>query len=313
LRRRIDKSGDQGSDKPFEIDRLNKWGPLCLLAGTALALRNVVPAWVFMWMMAAAIFFGFKWITCERAWRAGHRAGPMLWIGYFLAWPGMDGESFLGSRNHCRKASTNQTNLLWAGLKVVLGLGLLWLAVSNRVDSAPLLKGWGAMLGLILILHFGLFDVLAFCWQRAGVDARPVMRAPVLSRSVSEFWGARWNTAFHDLAHTLAFRPLAGRLGVARATVLVFLISGFIHESVISLPARGGYGLPTAYFLLQGCGVLMERSRIGRRLGLNHGGRGRLFAWAVVALPAFWLFHPVFVLKVVLPMLAEANHLLKPL
>jgi hypothetical protein len=31
--------------------------------------------------------------------------------------------------------------------------------------------------------------------------------------------------------------------------------------------------------------------------------RGRLFAIAVTALPAFWLFHPAFVLNVVVPFL----------
>jgi hypothetical protein len=262
-----------------------------------------------MWMMAFALFFGFKWVT---AGRAAHKPGLMLWCGYFFAWPGMDAERFFrGRRNLHRSGSSRErssTFLLWAALKVVAGLLILRLAVTDRVGLIPLLEGWLAMLGLVLFLHFGLFDVLAFCWQRAGVDAESVMHSPILSKSLAEFWGARWNTAFHKLAHALAFRPLATRFGVAGATLIVFLISGLIHESVISLPARGGYGLPTAYFLLQGCGVLAERSLVGRRLGLNHGVRGRLFALGVVTLPAFWLFHPPFVMNVILPMLAAVSH-----
>jgi alginate O-acetyltransferase complex protein AlgI len=84
----------------------------------------------------------------------------------------------------------------------------------------------------------------------------------------------------------------------------VFLISGIIHDLVITVPARGGYGLPTAYFLLQGAGLLLERSALGRSFGLGVGIRGRLYAYAVTAGPAFWLFPPVFVHRIILPMLA---------
>jgi alginate O-acetyltransferase complex protein AlgI len=84
---------------------------------------------------------------------------------------------------------------------------------------------------------------------------------------------------------------------------MVFLLSGVIHELVISLPARGGYGLPTGYFFLQGLGIASERSQRGRRLGLGAGWRGRLFTMLVAAGPVYWLFPPVFVHRVVLPML----------
>ena len=118
-----------------------------------------------------------------------------------------------------------------------------------------------------------------------------------------DFWSRRWNTAFNTLAHEFAFRPLARRYGAGRATLGVFLISGLVHEAVISLPARGGFGLPTAYFIWQGLGVLVERSRWGRRMGLGRGWRGWLFVVTFVAAPAFWLFHPPFVQHVILPML----------
>jgi alginate O-acetyltransferase complex protein AlgI len=74
-----------------------------------------------------------------------------------------------------------------------------------------------------------------------------------------------------------------------------------IHELVISLPAGAGYGLPTGYFLLQGWGIVTQRSPLGKRCGLRRGVRGWVFTMALTAGPAVFLFHPPFVRRVVLP------------
>jgi alginate O-acetyltransferase complex protein AlgI len=155
------------------------------------------------------------------------------------------------------------------------------------------------------VLHFGTFDLLSLAWRSAGVNAIPVMRHPLRSTSLGEFWGRRWNTAFHELANRFSFQPLRSRLGVPAAALLVFLFSGVIHELVISVPAGGGYGWPTAYFGVQGLAVLGERSTPAQALGLGHGWRGRTFAVVVAAGPAFWLFPPLFIRRVILPMLAS--------
>src|ERR1051326_8637067 len=197
----------------------------------------------------------------------------------------------------CRK------HWFFATAKTACGAAILWLAAKGIFGTRPLLTGWMGMLGIILFLHFGLFELLALLWQSAGVNANPVMRQPLAATSLAEFWSTRWNTAFNALAHELAFRPLARKFGAVRATLVVFLISGLVHEIVISLPARGGFGLPTAYFVFQGIGVLLERSALGRRAGLGRGFRGWLFMGIWAGAPAFWLFHPPFVTNVILPML----------
>jgi alginate O-acetyltransferase complex protein AlgI len=191
----------------------------------------------------------------------------------------------------------------FATAKTLAGAGLIWLAVNDALRLGPLGVGWLAMIGIVLFLHFGVFDLLAVAWQRAGVSAMPVMRAPLRATSLADFWSRRWNTAFHTLAHELIFRPVARRLGVVRGTVAVFVISGLVHEAVISFPARGGYGLPTAYFVLQAFGVLAERSAVGCWLKLGNGARGWLYVMIFTAGPVFWLFHPAFIKNVTLPML----------
>ena len=98
-------------------------------------------------------------------------------------------------------------------------------------------------------------------------------------------------------------------LGPDSAGFLVFMVSGLIHDLVISLPAHAGYGLPTAYFVLQGVGMTIEHSSFGKRLGLGHGVRGYFFMALLVAGPAFGLFHPWFAMRVILPFM-QAIHAL---
>jgi len=95
--------------------------------------------------------------------------------------------------------------------------------------------------------------------------------------------------------------------------MVVFLFSGLLHDLVISIPARGGYGWPTLYFLLQGLALLFERGSIGRPLGLGSGWRGRIFALTIAGAPAFWLFHPAFIRNVIIPMLNAIGSLGKDL
>ena len=255
-----------------------------------------MPAWLFMWLLAFAIFFCCKWAS----WLAARKSVPhTVWrsLAYLAAWPGMDAEAFLDSR----KSSVEPRLREWtvASVKTLTGIILMW--VVARHARLPLLQGWIGLLGLVSLLHFGIFHLIALFWQSQGVAAMPIMAKPALSRSLSEFWGKRWNLGFRQLAFDLIFQPLHKSIGVAAAGLSVFFVSGLIHDLVISLPAHGGYGLPTGYFLLQGLGVSLERSSLGHRLGLQRGFSGWLYMFVLTAGPVFWLFHPPFVMRVILP------------
>ena len=143
---------------------------------------------------------------------------------------------------------------------------------------------------------------MALAWRSHGVAAEPLMARPILSTSLADFWGRRWNSGFRDLAHSFVFAPAARILGVAGATAAVFLVSGLIHDLVISVPARGGYGGPTLYFLLQLAGLLLERTRPLRRV-LRRPLVGRIFAIVFVVAPLPLLFHGPFVRGVIIPFL----------
>jgi alginate O-acetyltransferase complex protein AlgI len=274
------------------------WLPISVLPLIAIACRNLLAPWAFMWSLAFAIFVSLKWLTW---WKARARISHPAWrsTGYLLAWPGMDAEVFLGVGQ--RIPSPPPKTWVWAALETTFGAVLLWVVARSVPQTKPLLRGWLGMVGLILLLHFGTFQMLGLAWQSVGVKATPIMSAPLRSTSLGEFWGKRWNLGFRQLAHELIFRPLHRRLGPDVAGFFVFVVSGLIHDLVISLPAGGGYGLPTAYFVLQGTGIRIEHSNFGRQLGLGRGWRGWLFMAVFVAGPVFWLFHPWFVLRVILP------------
>jgi Membrane bound O-acyl transferase family len=276
------------------------WTPLIILPAAAVVIRPFLAPWCFMWTLATAIFFGCKWQTW---WEYRSIRGATIGrsIGFLLAWPGMDAGGFLDPEKHAQRPEGKEW--LWAIAKTAFGSILLW-GITRRVPArSELLAGWVGMLGIILVLHFGTFHILSLLWRSVGVDARSIMQAPLSATSLSDFWGRRWNLGFRQLTHRLIFQPVRMRSNVVLATLLSFFASGVIHELVISLPARGGYGLPTCYFVLQGLGVLFERSLPGKQLGLNSGARGWFFAVFSAGAPAYLLFHPWFVRGVILPFL----------
>ncbi|HTT34158.1 MAG TPA: MBOAT family protein [Methylomirabilota bacterium] len=281
---------------------LIEWLPLIILPLLTIAMRARLLPWVFMWLLAAAVFAGCKWQTY---WEARSSLPAMSnWkrsLAYLLFWPGMDAEGFF------LRGATNPliplTEWLAAITKTLTGFALIWSGARVVAAGHPLAGGWMGMLGLVLLLHFGTFHLIVLTWQRVGIGVKPIMQRPLASRSLSELWGKRWNLGFRKLSHTWVFQPLQKRFGVAAATLGAFLASGLLHDLVISVPARGGYGLPTAYFVLQGFGVLAERSEAGRRIGLGHGARGWLWTALIAAGPLYWLFHPWFVMRVIVPFL----------
>ena len=158
--------------------------------------------------------------------------------------------------------------------------------------------------GLSLVLHFGLFNLLAGAWRLAGVDARPLFRAPLKAHSLTEFWGRRWNLAVAEMTALAVYRPLAGRFGTGAATFLAFLFSGLLHELAISVPVRAGYGLPLLYFALHGTLVLVERRLEQARRPIECWGwlaRAWTLGWLALPLPV--LFHPSFLRGVVWPLI----------
>ena len=274
------------------------WLPVLVLPAVVFLVGMGWPAWIFLWSLSSGIYVGLKWLTyadCSVVSPSNSRT-----LAYLLFWPGMDAKSFFDQRRMTAKPESVE----WLYVATKLTLGVTLIALSKYILlSHPLVAGWIGMAGILFVLHFGIFHLLSTFWRASGIHAVPLMNGPIMASSLSDFWGRRWNLAFRDLAHTYVFRPLAGSLGVAGATMAVFAVSGIIHDLVISTAAGAGYGLPTLYFVIQGLGLLVERSRTGKRLGLGRAVVGRVYCAVMVLAPVGLLFHRPFVEQVVLPML----------
>jgi hypothetical protein len=278
---------------------LTSLGPLIVLPAIVLLVSPATwPRWAVMWSLAIGIFAGCKWLT----WVQARVAGVPWWLhaGYLLAWPGLDADAFLSPKRASAQPPA-PPEWLSAGVKLLSGILLFWIVARAIPGEYGILRGWIGMIGLILMLHFGSFHLVSCVWRTIGVQARPLMNKPLSSDSLSEFWGKRWNTSFRDITYRFLFQPLARQTSPQWAVAIGFLLSGLVHDLVISVPAGGGYGGPTVFFIVQGAAMLAERSAAGQSLGLGRGWIGGLFAKLALIVPAYGLFHPPFVRNIILP------------
>src|SRR5262249_31268639 len=144
------------------------WLPLIVLPVAVVTLRNGMPPWVFMWALTGTIFIGCKWLTWRKALLSGVRSNRARSLAYLFTWPGMDAPQFLGAKSADTSRPT-KTQWLFAAAKTFAGVGFVLFAAEGAFGWPPLLIGWLGMLGIVLFLHFGLFELLALCWQSAGI------------------------------------------------------------------------------------------------------------------------------------------------
>jgi hypothetical protein len=103
----------------------------------------------------------------------------------------------------------------------------------------------------------------------AGFDTTPIVRNAYRSRTVSEFW-RRYNYRIHDWLYRNVFRATGGRRTPIRSLLLVFLVSGLLHEVMFALATSRPTGYQLAFFAIQGPAALASGrlERLARRGGI---------------------------------------------
>lgn len=118
----------------------------------------------------------------------------------------------------------------------------------------------------------------------AGIDLSAIHDHPLKSRSLSDFWGRKWNRWVQDWLRDVTRMY---RRHPNKKLILTFLISGLFHELMVNLPYYLKYGElffgnMLLYFIIQGAGLLIEK-RIGHSLSPLFR---RIFLWSFILLPS---------------------------
>jgi hypothetical protein len=268
-------------------------------------LNRVEPAGFRMLAIIGALLYGMKAVVSVEVQAEGARPLSIgRWLGFAALWPGMRPGPFArraaaSSLPDVRRLLMGGAARLLAGVAMVVLARLAWVLTSSKLLATPPL-----LVGLSLIVHFGVFDLLAAAWRWQGVDCQRLFRSPLRSTNLREFWGRRWNLAFSEMTAIAVYQPLVRVLGRGPALSASFLGSGLLHELAISVPVRAGYGLPMAYFMLHGI-LMMSEARLAKAKRpidrVRWIGRAWTLAWLVVPLPI--LFHRPFLAGVVWPLI----------
>ena len=228
------------------------------------------------------------------------------WVVFAIGWMGMRAQPFESLGN---APVPGAWPIIKFGISRIMA-GCLLLACAHGIVALGLSHGVTYVLvslvllvGLSLILHFGLLSISAGMWRLSGVNTYLLFKQPAKALNLTEFWSKRWNIAFSEMISIGVFRPLKTKAGSAVALMAAFVFSGLLHELALSVPVNSGYGLPMLYFVIQGVIVLVEKSYILHKTSILHNkviARLWTFFWVVVPVPL--LFHTQFIKHVIWPL-----------
>ena len=225
---------------------------------------------------------------------------------YMTLWPGMSPGPFRSWRPQILESEEGLTR---GFIYLVLGSALAVITAFLEPTLGALGGSWLGLFALLLMIHFGVSDLLVCGMRLAGWNVKPLFRFPFRASSLEDFWSHRWNLAFVEMDRILFLKPFSKWLGIRGAILCIFVISGFLHEMAISYSTGRGWGLPFLYFIVQGIALLIEKDFLEIE---NHWPKyaSRIWTWCWVILPLPLLFHVYFLEEFILPLYSWLHSLM---
>ena len=237
-----------------------------LLAGLAAALPLV---WIPEERWARLLISAFAVVFAARSWERTHGRGPDLQgsVVRFVVWWFVPAEARFPADS--KEAARNRIDgfkrlgRMLGKLAIVFVLALINRVTEDITANVIVFAAWSML--FVYALISAIADGVTGLVMTLGVRMSETFDAPFLARSPRDFWGRRWNLFVTRWAFRNVFVPAGGVRAGVRATMLVFLVSGLMHEYLV-FTCGGGFGTKTghtlAFFLLQGVGVVaLGRSR----------------------------------------------------
>lgn len=289
------------------------WGllPVVIIANHVLFLSsNPV---LRMFTLVATSFILMKIVVAAISYQ--HRTRKLTikqWLSFCCTWVGMQPRLFEHSEG--RPLAGGKSMIVFGISRIALGILFVFLARYLRVIDAHntlinLLVIICLLIGLSLVLHFGILSIQAGLWRLAGINTYLLFRKPLKSRSLTEFWGKRWNIAFIEMNSIAVFRPLKVKFGSNISVFLGFVYSGLLHEVALCLSVQKAYGSALLYFVIQGLIVCLEQQMNLRQVDfLKKPAVALLWTSCWLILPAPLLFNSHFLSGVLFRVLGLDFH-----
>lgn len=176
---------------------------------------------------------------------------------------------------------------LGAGALALLALHVALFEAPAWPAPARLLLRHGA--GLVFA-YFGVEAMLRafeFVYRCAGLKPPVMHDHPLLSRSLAEFWGRRWNRVVGGWLFSTFYRPLAAGGRRALGTFVTFGASALLHLYFTWAAVGLGWGLWMAAFFLLQAPLLWLEERVGERAWPEALQRAWTAGWMAVTSPLF--------------------------
>ena len=157
------------------------------------------------------------------------------------------------------------TSALGAGVLAAIALYVALFEAPELATPTRFLLRHAAGLAFAYFGVDAMLRLFEFVYRCAGL-APPVFHDhPVLSRSLAEFWGRRWNRVVGRWLFATFYRPLAARGRRRLGTLAAFVASALLHLYFTSMAVGIGWGLWMAAFFVLQVPLLMLEELWGQR------------------------------------------------
>ncbi|KAL1324703.1 hypothetical protein HN51_034859 [Arachis hypogaea] len=200
--------------------------------------------------------------------------------------------------------SKGHTPLIPYAIKAILLASLVKLYdYSDQIHPKVIFGMYCFHIYFMLELLLATFAALA---RTMGMELEPQFNNPLLSTSLQDFWGRRWNLMVTSILRPAVYQPsLKATMNVVGpswaplpAVFATFVVSGIMHELILYYMGRMPPTLRMMeFFVLHGLCLMVEivlKKTLGstRRLPRLVSG---LLTFGFVSATSFWLFLPEFV------------------